>query len=318
MATEVNARPGGLMPEAGAGGAAQKRGLGAWGVFGLYVAGLCVCYSIALFDWVRFALTKDLYSHALLIPAVSFYLGWSLRRELPVRGTPCWIGAGGLSALGVAGLAAYWYWRAQGAALTANDYLACVIFSLVCWVGAGGFVLLGKERLRFLAFPAVFLVFMVPFPAAIELGFERFLQHASATVVHGLFALSGTPVLRDDLVFQLPGIRIQVAEECSGIRSTLVLFITSLVAGYLFLRSPWRRAGLVAAVIPLGILRNAVRIFVICFLCIHLDPSWIDSDLHHRGGPLFFLVSLVPLALLLIWFWKAEAKFRKAKDTPPQ
>lgn len=316
MGTEMNARQGGLMPGVGSGPASQKRRLDAWGIFGLYVLALCVCFSVALLDWVRFAFDKDLYSHVLLIPAVSIYLGWALRKELPKQVTPCWIGAAGLAILGLASLASYWVLRSQGQALTTNDYLACVMFSLVCWVGAGGFALLGKERLRLLAFPAAFLVFMVPFPAAVELGFERFLQHASANVVNALFALSGTPVLRDGLIFQLPGMRIEVAEECSGIRSTLVLLITSLVAGYLFLRSPWRRAGLVAAVIPLGILRNAVRILVISLLCVHLDPSWIDSALHRRGGPLFFLVSLVPLALLLVWFWRSEARLRKPKDPP--
>mgnify|MGYP003908365983 CR=1 FL=1 len=38
-------------------------------------------------------------------------------------------------------------------------------------------------------------------------------------------------MFRDGLVFKLPGIEMQVAQECSGIRSSLVLFITGLVAG---------------------------------------------------------------------------------------
>src|SRR5262249_56535760 len=33
------------------------------------------------------------------------------------------------------------------------------------------------------------------------------------------------------LVFDLPGFSLEVAPECSGIHSTLVLFITSLLAG---------------------------------------------------------------------------------------
>src|SRR5204863_103315 len=80
------------------------------------------------------------------------------------------------------------------------------------------------------------------------------------------FNLTGTPVLRHGVVFQLPGITIEVAQECSGIRSSWVLFITSLVASHMFLKSPWRRAILVAFVIPLGVIRNGFRILVIGLL----------------------------------------------------
>ena len=32
----------------------------------------------------------------------------------------------------------------------------------------------------------------------------------------------------------------------------------------------------------------------------------IDSPIHHRGGPLFFALSLVPLFLLLWWLRRQE------------
>jgi exosortase/archaeosortase family protein len=113
----------------------------------------------------------------------------------------------------------------------------------------------------------------------------------------------------------LPGIVIQVAQECSGIRSSLVLFITSLLASYLFLKSPWRRAVLVSLVIPLAILRNGFRILVIGLLCVYVGPQMINSVIHHRGGPLFFALSLIPLFLLLWWLRKgkrSEAKCQRS------
>ena len=109
------------------------------------------------------------------------------------------------------------------------------------------------------------------------------------------------------MVFALPGMIIEVAQECSDIRSSLVLFITSLVAAYLFLHSPWRRLVLVAFVIPLGILRNGVRIVVIGLLCVHYGPQMIHSVIHRKGGPFFFALSLIPLFLLLWWLRRGEA-----------
>jgi exosortase/archaeosortase family protein len=104
----------------------------------------------------------------------------------------------------------------------------------------------------------------------------------------------------------LPGIVLEVAQECSGIRSSWVLFITSLLASNLFLKRPWRRIVLVAFVIPLAIVRNGFRILVIGLLCVHVGPHMADSFIHRQGGPLFFVLSLGPLFLLLVWLRRQE------------
>jgi exosortase C (VPDSG-CTERM-specific) len=137
-------------------------------------------------------------------------------------------------------------------------------------------------------------------------GIEAGLQHGSAAVADWLFVISGTPVLRDDMVFHLPGISLKVAAECSGIHSTWILFITSLLAGQMLLRRPWKRAVLCLAVIPLALLRNGFRVFVIGELCVHAGPRMIDSPVHHHGGPLFFVLSLAPFFLLLYFLKRTE------------
>jgi exosortase/archaeosortase family protein len=113
--------------------------------------------------------------------------------------------------------------------------------------------------------------------------------------------------------FQLPGFSMEVAPECSGIQSSLVLFLTSLLAGHLFLRTPWKRAVLILAVIPLGILRNGFRIFTIGQLCMRLGPEMIHSPIHRQGGPVFFALSLMPFFLLLIVLWKSDQVGEKIK-----
>jgi exosortase/archaeosortase family protein len=72
------------------------------------------------------------------------------------------------------------------------------------------------------------------------------------------------------------------------------------------LKSPWRRVALVAAVIPLGIIRNGFRVWVIGTLCIRFGPGMIHSIIHRRGGPAFFVLSLIPLFLLLWWLRRDE------------
>ena len=155
-------------------------------------------------------------------------------------------------------------------------------------------------------FPLFFLAFMIPLPeAAVDL-LENASKEASAEVANWLFLISGTPFLRNGPLFQLPGITIEVAKECSGIRSSLVLIITSLLAANMFLRTTWRRAVIVAAVIPLGLLRNGLRILTISLLCVHIGPEMINSLIHRRGGPVFFVASLIPLFVMLWWLRRRE------------
>jgi exosortase C (VPDSG-CTERM-specific) len=165
---------------------------------------------------------------------------------------------------------------------------------------------LGGAAMRALAFPFFLLVFMIPFPVPLRHGIETALQHGSAEVADWMLSLAGTPFWRQGMLFRLPGISLEVAPECSGIHSTLVLFITSLLAGQLLLRRTWKRTVLWLAVIPLALLRNGFRVFVISELCVHVSPQMIDSPIHHHGGPVFFVLSLAPFFLLLYFLRKGE------------
>jgi exosortase/archaeosortase family protein len=150
-------------------------------------------------------------------------------------------------------------------------------------------------------------------------GIEVGLQLASALVSGWFFSWTGASFLQQGLMFQLPNITLEVAPECSGIRSTLVLFITSLIAGYLFLKRPWQRTLFSALVIPLGVARNAFRIVTIGWLCIEYGPEMIHSAIHRRGGPVFFGLSLAPLFLLLFAFrwWNRRSAGTPGEEPPP-
>jgi exosortase C (VPDSG-CTERM-specific) len=212
---------------------------------------------------------------------------------------------------GLAILAITWWLDFAGRAPTDTDYLALLALSFLCCLAAGGFFFLGREWMRTAAFPLAYLIFMVPMPDALTQALETASKYASAEVANVLFHLSGTPFLRDSLIFQLPNITIQVAQECSGIRSSVVLLITSVLAANLFLKTPWRRFALVAFVIPLAILRNGFRILVIGLLCVNVGPQMIHSLIHRRGGPVFFALSLIPFFLVLWWLRKGDVRTRQ-------
>jgi exosortase C (VPDSG-CTERM-specific) len=246
---------------------------------------------------------SKLNSHILLMPFVVGYLLLLQRRTLPAAGKSS-VGASLMMvAISFAAIGMKMTW---GASLSANDGLALMALAYVSFVVAGGFLFLGSGWMAAAAFPVTFLIFMVPLPDAAVIWIEDALVLASADVSAWMLQATGTPLVRNGTIFTLPTIVLEVARECSGIRSTWVLFITSLVASHMFLKSPWRRIILVAFVIPLGIVRNGFRILTIGLLCAHIGPDMIDSVIHRRGGPIFFALSLVPLFLLLTWLRRRD------------
>ena len=293
-------------PRAGAmKGTISREATGLLAFAGLLMAG----FGAPLCELARRALDGEVYLYVLVIPFVSAYLVCLKRGELAFVGSersPKWgLVPGVLGGLLVGG---YWWAARSGWKAEPDDYLALMTLSFVLLFWCGCFVLLGRETLRRVAFAVAFLVFMVPLPVAARQGIEGFFQRGSADAAEALFRLSGMPVLRQGTEFHLPGFALDVAPQCSGVHSSLVLFVLSCLAGYLFLKSPWRRAVLTLAVIPLGIVRNGVRIVLIGQLCVRVGPSMIHSWIHHRGGPLFFALSLVPFFLLLYVLRRSESR----------
>ena len=274
----------------------------------LYVVVLSLaCYG-PLVALGRYALKEELHSHILLMPLVAAYLA-GLKRDSLLQERRGSVGGAVVGALIFAGAATMVFFGPALVSAAPLGHRDAMVQTAACYallLVAGGFVFLGTSWMRQLIFPFALLGFMVPLPDFVVVGLENFLMRASAEVAHWYFQWTGTPVFRNGQVMELPGMTLEVARNCSGIRSSLVLFITSLIASYMFLSSPWHRGILVAMVIPLGILRNAFRVLVIGLLCVHVGPEMIDSWIHHRGGPLFFAASLVPLFAAAAWFRHRE------------
>ena len=120
----------------------------------------------------------------------------------------------------------------------------------------------------------LFLIFMIPIPFILLDPIIRILQVGSAHAVNGIFHIIGIPYYREGMVFEFTGVTIEVAKQCSGIRSSLAMLVTSVVAGYLILPSGWRRVVLCLTVVPITIFKNAVRITTITLL----PSTWMEDS----------------------------------------
>jgi exosortase len=266
-----------------------------------------------LHELLQYSLDNKSSSHILLIPLVSAVLVYQRRDDIfPCSRWGVWLGSGLMAAALVMIVAAI-----PGSSVGYTDSLSIKTSSGVVLL-LGCFALCyGTASFHAALFPLLFLFLTVPLPEEILSRTTALLQRGSADAAALLFRVSGTPFLRDGFFFSLPGVRIEIAEQCSGIRSSLAVFITCLVAGYLMLKTGWRRALLVALSIPMAVFKNAVRIVTLSLLAIHVDMGFLaDSNLHTEGGILFYLLALL---LMTPVFWilrKAENPAEGAR--PPR
>src|SRR5262245_50669887 len=240
----------------------------------LFAAALTAAFGRPLFQLAQIAYDNALVSHTVLIPAASAYLIWQRRARLlePPSGAQ-WPGAILLLAA-LAVLINPWPANTGVSGSTPDNRLAVQILAYCLMLCSAGFFAFGAKNMKVCLFPVCFLFFTVPLPPAVVAALETGLQLSSAETAFAMIKTTGTPVFREGLVFWLPGLGIEVARECSGIHSSLVLFITALVAGDLFLNARWTRLLIAVIVIPLGIIRNGFRILVVSMLTVHVDPSY--------------------------------------------
>lgn len=252
----------------------------------------------------RLAIENDRYTYILFVPFISLCVFYSEREAIlrNAHGAP----KSGIPLLAFA-LLLFWLLKQHPPATDVGG-LFCMMFSIILAWAAGFLLCYGPQSLRAAAFPVCFLLLMVPIPAGVLNQMTLGLQKGSADVSYLLFKLSGIPVFRQGFRFSLPSVEIEVAQQCSGIRSSLALVITTILAGHLFLRSWWTKGLLVLFAVPVVIFKNSVRIVVISALGVYVNRAFLYGNLHRRGGLLFALLAVLMLVPALIALQRAERR----------
>jgi exosortase len=201
-----------------------------------------------------------------------------------------------------------------------RDYELSVQILGVVLLWIGGFLgVYGPAVLGAMAFPALFLLLLVPVPSSLSNSIVHFLQEASASVAFWIFRLCGLPVFRDGFTLSLPGVNIEVARECSGIRSTTSLLVMTGIAGGMFLQSGWRRVLLAAMAIPIVIIKNALRIVTISLLGLYVDPGFFHGALHRNSGIPFSILAILMLLPIFLGLRSSErslaSRLRRISNT---
>jgi exosortase len=237
-----------------------------------------------VYDWY----TIPDYSHGFLVPFFALFLLWDKRKTLrntPVQqswcGIPLVVFAIVVLILGVYGVELF----------TARISFVFLLAGLI-WT------LFGSLMLRELRFPLLVLVLAIPFPTILFNQITFPLQLFASRIASDILPLLGVPVLLEGNVIQLPVMKLEVAEACSGIRSLMSLFTLAVFYGYFLERSTGRRLFLALASIPIAVAANVLRI-VGTGLCVqYWDPDKALGFFHEFSGWVMFVISLACLYLV--------------------
>lgn len=248
-------------------------------------------------DLTQFSFRSQFYSHVWLIPLVSVYFFFTERKLIFLDFEYSWIA--GVSLI-ITGIVLYLIGSNLQLQLNKNDYSSLMTFAALVVLNGSFLVCYGKHAFKAAMFPLFFLVFMIPIPTLIMDKIIYVLLLGSTVATELLFNITGTAFIREGFTFHLPGISIEIANVCSGIRSSLALFITMVIAGHLFLRTGWKKVVLLLVVFPITMFKNGIRIVTISLLAIHVDERFLTHGfIHKSGGFLFFIPALALLGLVL-------------------
>ncbi len=270
--------------------------LNRWLIFGVWVLISLVVFAKPVYALFQLASYDETASHILLIPLITAWLLYTERKPLqPERGfriLPAMLFVVPSILMALCPL--------NCQACSDKTRLSGYALSLVLLVVAGFIFSLGVAAARSHWFALAFLLFAVPIPDLFLSKIIYGLQAGSAAIAEIFFNLSGAPVLRQGFVFRLPVMSIEVAQECSGIRSSLALLILALLVAHFSFRPFWKKLVFVAAGLGMMLVKNGIRIAALTLLANYVNPSFLTGSLHHQGGIVFFLIGL---ALLIPVYW---------------
>jgi exosortase len=260
----------------------------AWLPYALIAVVLSVLYYRVVFKLVYDWYTIPDYSHGFLVPLFSLFLLWDKRqtiRTIPIsqswKGLPLVIFGLAVLVLGV-----------YGVDLFTSRISFVFLLAGIIWT------LLGFQMLRELLFPVLVLILAIPFPTIIFNQITFPLQLFASRIASMILPILGVPVLLEGNVIQLPVMKLEVAEACSGIRSLMSLFTLAVFYGYFLERSTRRRVILALASIPIAVTANVFRI-VGTGLCVqYWDPEKALGFFHEFSGWVMFIISLCCLYLV--------------------
>jgi exosortase len=222
------------------------------------------------------------YSHAVLVPFVSLFFVWRMRKDLaqiPKKQSNWGFAALALACLMVVG----------GDLLGVRMFGEAAVIPLLA-----GLVLifLGTGHLRRMWFPLAFLVFMIPLPESMTTSITF---HVKMLATDGAVWLSRAlliPMIRDGSYVRIGDESLLIGDVCGGLRSLISLVALGAIMSYISETKPWSRLLIFMVSAPVAVVSNMLRIFLLCVIANNWGSEIATGWVHDVSGVLIYVVAI--------------------------
>jgi len=172
----------------------------------------------------------------------------------------------------------------------------------IAWMLSMHCILFGTKSWREYTFPFVYLLFAVPLPYLSE--FSGLLQVGIAKLSYTLFHGLGYAITQQGITLHIQEASFQIAANCTGITSWLVLF--SLMTFFLYFINIGLHKKIIVAllIVPIALVSNFIRVSILLYLGAHRGQAFAMAYWHDFGGLTFYLLSCIAVFLCMIFIKK--------------
>lgn len=274
-----------------------------WSVAGTFLLLLVAAYwnmfESAMAEWS----TNELYSHGYLIPILAAVILYMRRQPLrPSTNKERMVGMGII--LGASLLRIF-----MSSFETGDMYTFVVAFvGLIILVG-------GTSMLRWAGPIAFLLLFMFPLPHTATTQLLVPMQHLATYVSTVVLKILGFAAFQDGNSISLGTSKIDIVEQCSGLKMTTIFLALSISLVLINEREIWENVIILLMAIPIALVTNIARIVTTGMVIFMFPESETLKKLVHDGAGL----CMVPLAigLLVLLQWILSNIFIESNDATP-
>jgi exosortase B len=258
-------------------------------VLAALVAGFLLLLVPTVLSLSRQIWQTDEQGHGPIIGAVSLWLMW--QRRAAVMATPYRPATFLGGVLFAVAMALYAMGRSQQ--VMQGEVLGIIL------AGAALLLLLrGVQALRVVAFPLLFLVFLVPLPGVLVQAITIPLKTAVSYVAEALLHWAGYPIARTGVILSVGPYQLLVADACAGLNSLFTLEALGLLyLNLLGYTSKLRNVLLAILVVPISFIANVVRVIILILVTYHFGDEAGQGFVHTFAGMVLFVVGL---AMMLV------------------
>ena len=155
--------------------------------------------------------------------------------------------------------------------------------------------LLGTAALKRMAFPLLFLIFMVPLPFVEPLSVP--MAQVTGVISAGIVRLFGVPVEVSGAQVSLPNAELVVGAQCSGLRSIVTLLTLVGLIVFVLEGALWRKVVLALSSIVIAAFGNVLRVASLLGVANLWGADAAFKYYHDYSGIVFFASAFVLLLL---------------------